>query len=96
MPMIVTNISIKHLEEDIYTLHTELTKGKLTRAEHGQKYYVIASDFRVVTNIETNTTYDNSLYKLHNYFLSEIKAKEFASKLQEHLIELWKEEMEKK
>lgn len=99
MPMLVNNISIKHLEEDIYKLHKELhkelTKGKLIRAEKGQKYYVIASDFRVVINIETNTTYDNDLYKLHNYFLSEIKAKEFASKMQEYLMELWKEELKK-
>ena len=96
MPMIEENINIKPLEEDIYKLHKILTKGKLIRAEQGQKYYVIASDFRVVINIETNTTYDNDLYKLHNYFLSKSQAEQFAGKLQEHLIELWKEEMEKK
>lgn len=99
MPMLVNNISIKLLEEDIYKLHKELhkklTKGKLIRAGEGQKYYVITSDFRVATMIETNTTYDDSLYKLHNYFLSEIKAKEFASKMQEYLMELWKEELKK-
>lgn len=99
MPMLVNNISIKHLEEDIYKLHKELhkklIKGKLIRAGEGEKYYVITSDYRVATMIETNTTYDNDLYKLHNYFLSESLAKEFASKLQEHLIELWKEELKK-
>ena len=91
MPMIEDNVNIKPLEEDIYKLHKILTKGKLIRAEKGQKYYVIASDFRVAINIETNTTYDNDLYKLHNYFLSKSQAEQFAGKLQEHLIELWKE-----
>ena len=90
MPFTINIINVEHLENAINKLYKELTKGKLIRAEHGQKYYVIASDFRVVTNIETNTKYDNNLYKSHNYFLSESKAKEFASKLQDELINLWK------
>ena len=93
MPMIEENINIKPLEEDICKLHKILTKGKRIRAKKGQKYYVITSDFRVATMIETNTTYDDNLYKLHNYFLSENQAKRFASKMQEYLMELWKEEL---
>ena len=96
IPFTISIINVEHLEKAIYKLHKELTKGKLTRAEKGQKYYVIASDFRVAINIETNTTYANDLYKLHNYFLNESQAKRFASKMHEYLMELWKEEMEKK
>lgn len=96
MPFTINIINVEHLENAINKLYKELTKGKLIRAEKGQKYYVIASDFRVAINIETNSTYANDLYKLHNYFLSKSQAEQFASKLQEHLIELWKEEMEKK
>ena len=96
IPFTISIINVEHLENAINKLHKELTKGKLIRAEKGQKYYVIASDFKVAINIETNTTYANDLYKLHNYFLSKSQAEQFASKLQEHLIELWKEEAVKK
>ena len=95
MPFTINIINVEHLENAINKLHKELTKDKLIRAEKGQKYYVIASDFRVAINIETNNTYDNDLYKLHNYFLSKSQAEQFAGKLQEHLIELWKEGLKK-
>ena len=94
-PKIIENRELEDLKEKIYKLHKEL-KDRIPRAEKGQEYYVINSDFRVIKFIELNEDFNYKLYYTYNYFLSESKAKEFASKLQEHLIELWKEEMEKK
>lgn len=101
MPMIIGNISIKYLEEDIYRLHKELdkelhkklTKGKLIRAERGELYYTITSDFNIIDSVESNHSIDNQRYIACNYFLSKIQAKQFASKLQNYIIELWKEEL---
>ena len=96
MPMIEDNINIKPLEEDIYKLHKILTKDKIPRVEKGQKYYIINRDFTVYNIEDCYHGIDNVQYNSYNYFTSESLAKEFASKLQEHLIELWKKEMEKK
>ena len=96
IPFTINIINVEHLENAIKKLHKELTKDQIPRAEKGQEYYVINADFRVVKTIELNDDFDYKLYCLYNYFTSESLAKEFASKLQEHLIELWKEEMEKK
>ena len=104
MPMIVNNISIKHLEKDIYKLHKELdkeldkelTKDKIPRAEENTKYYFITPDFEVEEYEERNDGVDNILYNSFNYFTSESQAREFASKMQDYLIQLWKEEREKK
>lgn len=95
MPMIVNNISIKHLEKDIYKLHKELTKDKIPRAEENTKYYFITPDFEVEEYEERNDGVDNILYNSFNYFTSESQAREFASKMQDYLIELWKEELKK-
>lgn len=88
-PKIIENRELEDLKEKIYKLHKEL-KDQIPRAEKGQEYYAINADFKVIKNIELNDVFDYKLYRAYNYFVSESKAKEFASKLQEHLIELWK------
>ena len=95
-PKIIENRYLEDLKEKIYKLHKELTKEQIPRVEKGQKYYIITSKFNVIENTELNDNYDNTQHRAYNYFLSESKAKEFASKLQDYIIQLWKEEMEKK
>ena len=95
IPFTINKSNVEHLEEAIYKLYRKLTQNIIPRAEKGQEYYVINSDFRVVKTIELNDDFDYKLYCLYNYFISENQAREFASKLQEELIELWKEEMKK-
>ena len=95
-------VNIENLEEAIYKLHKELTKDqlkeltkdKIPRAKRKEKYYIITIEFKVVAVTELNSYADRDQYKSYNYFTSESQAREFASKLQEHLIELWKEEIE--
>ena len=93
IPFTISVINVEHLEEAINKLHKKLTKYQIPRAEKEQKYYVISNDFRVGKNTELNDSYDNRHYKAYNYFLNENKAKRFASKMQDYLIELWKEEL---
>ena len=38
----------------------------------------------------------NTLYRTYNYFTSKSQAREFASKMKDYLIKLWKEKMGKK
>ena len=96
IPFTISVINVEHLEEAINKLHKKLTKDQIPRAEKEQEYYVISNDFRVGKNTELNDSYDNRHHKAYNYFLNENKAKRFAAKLQDYLIKLWKEEMEKK
>ena len=93
MPMVDNDIIIKHLEKDIYKLHEELTKDKIPRAEKDTSYYVIKNNFTVESFREQNDNIDNRFYKSYNYFLTENQAKRFASKMQNYIIELWKEEL---
>lgn len=96
IPFTISIINVEHLENAIKKLHKELIKNKIPRAEKDTKYYFITQNFEVEDYKERNDYIDNTLYNSFNYFTSENQAREFASKLQEHLIELWKEEMEKK
>ena len=66
---------------------------EIPRAKITQEYYIIANDFTVIKTIDFRGKYDNAAYKAYNYFTSEIQAKRFASKMQDYLIELWKEEL---
>ena len=93
IPFTISVINVEHLENAIYKLHKELTKDKIPRAEKGQEYYVITSNFRVIKNTELNDDYDNIQHRAYNYFLSESQAIKFASKAQDYIIELWKEEL---
>lgn len=93
IPFTINNFNVEHLEEAINKLHKELTKDRIPRAEKEQIYYVIASDFTIRRFIELNDNVDNRQHRAYNYFVSESKAKEFASKMQEYLMELWKEEL---
>lgn len=95
MPFTINIINVEHLEEAIYKLYRKLTQNIIPRAEKGQEYYVINDNFRVSKTTELNDRLDNIQYRTYNYFTSESLAKEFASKMQEHLMELWKEEMKK-
>jgi len=95
IPFTISIINVEHLENAIYKLHKELTKDEIPRAEKGQYYYVIKNDFTVARLGENNDNVDNNYYKNFNYFVSERQAKRFASKLQDALIDLWKEEREK-
>ena len=88
-PKIIEN---RKLKEKIYKLYKEL-KDQIPRAEKGQEYYVINADFRVIKFIELNKDFDYKLYCAYNYFVSENQAKRFASKIQNYIIELWKEEL---
>ena len=94
-PKIIENRKLEDLKEKIYKLYKEL-KDQIPRAEKGQKYYIINRDFTVYNIEDCYHGIDNVQYNSYNYFLSEIQAKKFASKMQEYLMELWKEEMEKK
>ena len=96
IPFTINIINIEHLENAIKKLHKELTKDKIPRANKEQKYYTINSNFKVLKHVELNDNYDNGFHKAYNYFTSESQAKRFASKIQNYIIELWKEEMEKK
>lgn len=84
--------NLDKLKKEVYELHRQLT-FKTDRAEVGREYYVISNDFRVGKNTELNDEYDKRHHKAYNYFLSESKAREFASKIQNYIIELWKEEL---
>lgn len=95
IPFTISVINVEHLENAINKLHKELTKDKIPRAEKEQKYYVINSDFGVIRLKENSDNVDNNYYKNFNYFTSEIQARRFASKMQDYLIELWKEELKK-
>lgn len=95
IPFTISVINVEHLEEAIYKLYKKLTQNIIPRAEKGQEYYVISNDFRVGKNTELNDSYDNRHHKAYNYFLNENKAKRFASKIQDYLIELWKDELKK-
>ena len=90
-PKIIENRYLEDLKEKIYKLHKEL-KDQIPRAEKGKEYYSINADFKVLKNIELNNVFDYKLYRAYNYFVSESKAKEFASKMQDYIIQLWKEE----
>lgn len=93
-PKIIENRDLEDLKEKIYKLHKEL-KDQIPRAKKGQEYYVINADFRVIKFIELNKDFDYKLYYAYNYFVSESKAKEFATKTQDYIVQLWKEELKK-
>ena len=90
-PVIIENSDLEDLEDKIYKLHKEL-KDQIPRAKFGQEYFCINSSGTIIQKIEKNTLFDYYLYRSKNYFLEIKKAKEFASKLQDYLVELWKEE----
>ena len=92
-PKIIENRDLEDLKEKIYKLHKELTKDKIPRAEKDAPYYVIKNNFTVESFREQNDNIDNRFYKSYNYFLTENQAKRFASKMQNYIIELWKEEL---
>ena len=93
IPFTIDNIDVEHLEEAIYKLYRKLTQNIIPRAKKGQEYYVINDNFRVSKTTEFNDRLDNKQYRTYNYFVSESKAEEFASKIQNYIIELWKEEL---
>lgn len=93
-PKIIENRKLEDLKEKIYKLYKEL-KDQIPRAEKGQEYYVINANFRVSKNIELNDSFDYTQYRTYNYFTSKSQAIRFASKLQDELINLWKEELKK-
>lgn len=93
IPFTIDNIDVEHLEEAIYKLYRKLTQNIIPRAEKGQEYYVISNDFRIGKNTELNDEYDKRHHKAYNYFLSESQARRFATRLQDELIDLWKEEL---
>ena len=66
---------------------------KIPRAEKEQEYYTIFNTSSVQKWVEINSYYDNMCHKAYNYFTSESQAKRFATKLQDYLIDLWKEEL---
>ena len=65
----------------------------IPRAKIKEVFYVIAPDFTIKSFIELNDNLDNRQYSIYNYFTSESQAERFATKLQDYLIELWKEEL---
>lgn len=91
-PKIIKNCDLEDLKEKIYKLYKEL-KDQIPRAKFGQEYFCINSSGTIIQKIEKNTLFDYYLYRSKNYFLEIKKAKEFASKLQDYLVELWKEEL---
>ena len=93
IPFTINIINAEHLENAIKKLHKELTKDKIPRAEIEQEYYFISTNFRVKKTTELNDEYDDIQHKAYNYFTSESQARKFASKAQDYIIELWKEEL---
>lgn len=93
IPFTINIINVEHLENAINKLHKELTKDKIPRARKKEKYYIITSKFNVIENTELNDNYDNTQHRAYNYFTSESKARVFATRLQDKLIDLWKEEL---
>lgn len=96
IPFTINKSNVELLEKAIYRLHKELTNNEIPRAEKEQMYYSISSSFGVQKWVEINSYYDNMCHKTYNYFLSKAQAERFASKMQDYLIQLWKEEREKK
>ena len=92
-PVIIENSKLEDLEDKIYKLNRELTKFQIPRAERKKLYYMITSDFHVIDSTESNHRTDNQQYIACNYFLDGNQAKRFASKIQNYIIELWKEEL---
>lgn len=93
IPFTISVINVEHLENAIYRLYKELTKGEIPRGMKHQKFYFITCDFEVGDLKENNDNLDNNFYKNFNYFLNKNQAKRFASKMQDYLVELWKEEL---
>lgn len=94
IPFTINKSNVEHLEKAIYRLHKELTNNEISRAEKEQMYYSISSSFGVQKWVEINSYYDNMCHKTYNYFLSKAQAERFASKMQDYLIQLWKDERE--
>ena len=65
----------------------------IPRAKIKEVFYVIAPDFTIRRFTELNDNLDNRHYSAYNYFTSESQAIKFASKAQDYIIELWKEEL---
>ena len=95
LPHTIKNIKIEELEEYIYELYRTLKQTTISRAEFKQNYYIIDSDFSIRKLTELNYNFDYRHHSVQNYFLIESQAREFASKLKDTLIDLWKEELKK-
>ena len=67
----------------------------IPRAKIKEVFYVIAPDFTIKSFIELNDNLDNRQYGAYNYFVSESQAIEFATKTQDYILQLWKEELKK-
>ena len=93
IPFTIDNIDVEHLEEAIYKLYRKLTHNITPRAELKQNYYIINSDFSVRKLTELNCNFDYRHHSVQNYFLIESQAREFATKIQDYIIQLWKEEL---
>lgn len=90
----IYDMDIEALKNSVYNLHRQLTFS-IPRATEEQDYYFISSTFKVERVTDYNGIRSNSHYNSYNYFISEEEAIEFASKLQQFLIESRKEEYSK-
>lgn len=95
VPCSIHTSDIPYLEESIHNLHNELTQNKIPRVKTGQNYYSISNTFEVLENIDLNCECDNENYSTSNYFIDKNLAAKCAIKMQDYLIQLWKEERKK-
>lgn len=67
---------------------------KRWRAEKGETYYIITSNFEIENYCEENEVIDDEAYNSGNYFQTKEQAQEVADKLKEYFKQLIKEEHE--
>lgn len=91
-PTTIKNEDIKKLEKAVIELYQELTKDNIPRAKKYDYYYYINDLFEICKEMEAKSQYDEQRQLNHNYFLNKEHAIRVRDKLQESIMELWKQE----
>lgn len=91
-PTTIKNEDINKLEKAVIELYQDLTKDNIPRANEYAYYYYINDLFEICKQMETKSQYDERRQLNHNYFLDKEHAIRVRDKLQESIMELWKQE----
>lgn len=91
-PTTIKNEDINKLEKAVIELYKDLTKDNIPRAKELAYYYYINDLFEICTTMEIGSENDEQRQLTHNYFLNKEHAIRVRDKLQESIMELWKQE----
>ena len=91
-PTTIKNEDINKLKKAVIKLHQDLTKDNIPRAKELAYYYYINDLFEICTTMEIGSEDDEQRQLNNNYFLNKEHAIRVRDKLQESIIELWKQE----